>query len=75
MGHDECAALCEGNRRTRRATRGESFATGGSPKAGAAAEPTLSDVADEPNEKSAGDGPTEPSATEPQDDEVAAEQK
>ena len=72
MGHDECAALCEGNRRARRATRGESFASGGSPKAGAAAEPTLSDIADEPIEESAGDVPTEHSATDPQDHEVAA---
>ena len=70
MGHEECAALCAESRRPRRGTRGESF-NAGSPKAGVSAEPTVADIAEEPNNDA---GDAEPPA-ELQVKETVAEQE
>ena len=64
MGHEECAAICAQSRRAKRGTRGESF-NAGSQKAGGPAEPTMADIAEEPN-NNAGDAqpPVEPQVEE-----------
>eukprot|EP01043_Picozoa_sp_COSAG02_P016062 COSAG02_NODE_700_length_18341_cov_52.629043_3_plen_70_part_00 len=64
MGHDECAALCSESRRPKRLTRGESFASG-APKAGASAEPTMTDIAEDPTEDAGGAEPAELQVEEP----------